>query len=79
MSEQERHIKIKSYYFTPQKFAKKIKSLIIANIGKSIGKWKHSLHAGGNINWYNHSEEEFGVSSNVEDTFLSFLLWISLA
>jgi hypothetical protein len=38
-------------------------AMIKTHIGKDVEKEKHSSIAGGIANWYNHSENQSGVSS----------------
>ena len=33
------------------------------NAGESMNQWEPSYTAGGNVNWYNYYEQQYGVSS----------------
>jgi hypothetical protein len=50
-----------SFHLTPVMMAK-IKTQVIADVGKDVEK-KHSSIAGGIKSWYNHSGDQTGSSS----------------
>jgi len=50
------------FYLIPVRMAK-IKTLGDNHIGKEVEKEEHSTIAGGTANWYNHSGNQFGGSS----------------
>jgi hypothetical protein len=50
------------FYLTPIRMAK-IKSSVTAHVGEDVEKEEHSSIAGGIANWYNHSGNQPGGSS----------------
>jgi hypothetical protein len=50
------------FYLTPVRMAK-IKTQVTANAGEDVEKEEHSSIAGGTANWYDHSENQSGHSS----------------
>ena len=50
------------YHLTPVRMAI-IKNLQTINAGEDVEKREPSYTVGGNVNWYNHYEEQYGGSS----------------